>query len=118
MTEMPFALPTLHIGALTRTEFARYVADLRAAAEDVVVLIRRGPHSTEECELAALDELPDAIANRVAFGAQVLYTFDRQRYRDVLLPLGVGLRLVRIQLDELERITPARDEPLRGRVDR
>lgn len=100
MTEVPFALPTLHIGALTRTDFVRYVADLRAAATDALVLIRRGPHSTEECELAALDELPAAIDARVALGAQVLYTFDGKQYRDVLMPLGASLRIVRMHVDD------------------
>lgn len=100
MTEVPFALPTLHVGTLSRTDFARYVADLRAAATDALVLVRRGPHSTEECQLAALDDLHAAIEARVALGAQVLYTFDGKQYRDVLMPLGASLRIVRMQVDD------------------
>lgn len=100
MTEPPFALPTLHVGTLTRVEYARYVDDLRAAASDVTVLVRRGPHRTEECAFDALVTLMDAIDARVALGAQVLYRFDGRHYRDVLLPLATGLRVVRMQLDE------------------
>lgn len=115
MTEVPFALPTLHVGALNRAEFVRYVADLRAAADDVLVLIRRGPHSTEECELAALDDLLDAIAAHVAIGAQVLYSFDGRQFRDVLMPLGASLRIVRMQVDD---VGPARGGALPDRPPR
>jgi hypothetical protein len=101
VTQLPLSVPDLHVGRLTRTEFTHYVDDLRAAASDLRVLIRRAPHRTEECDLPGLATLCDAIDAGLALGAQVIYAFDGKHYRDVLLPLAADLRLVRMELDEL-----------------
>lgn len=90
-------LPELQEGLLDATTLDALLADLRAHAMVLDVMVKGGPSDLAKGAESDLTRIPEILGGG-ARGVQIRYAFEGSEWRDTLMPAPGGVRLVRMKI--------------------
>lgn len=90
-------LPELHDALLGSEELSALFRDYRACAKIGEILIKPSPGYAPRSSDPSLELVEELLRTCSVRGVQIRYEFEHLLWCDTLLPLGTGVRLVRIK---------------------
>ncbi|TNE89026.1 MAG: hypothetical protein EP330_12565 [Deltaproteobacteria bacterium] len=94
-------LPDLQDAMLDRATLHQLVADLEQHARVLEVRTKGGQARRADAAPMDLRDALHALETGAVFGVQVRYLYEGAEWRDTLMRLPEGVRLVRMQMPEL-----------------
>lgn len=89
-------------GFLDQPTFLAYLDDLDACAQVLDVLVKGGARTRTDATPVSLREAADDLMHGRTHGVQVRYRYQGCEWRDTLLWSPQGLRVVRMNMDDLQ----------------
>lgn len=97
MTNPDEKLPPMSDAVLDDAALACLFRDIGALTQVDEIIIKHRPGRLSNQQQVTLDEAHAMIRHRQVRGVQIRYRHNGEHWRDTLMPLAEGVRLVRIQ---------------------
>lgn len=93
------AMPPMSDAVLDDAALACLFRDIGELAQVDEIIIKHRPGHVNDAQQVTLKEAHDLIRSRQVKGVQIRYRHDGAHWWDTLMPIGEGVRLVRVRHD-------------------